>query len=101
MLNRSVLFALLLFPMESWAQSPSHDFRSKLDAYVAPLIDLGVFSGTVLVARGDSVILEQYYSMADIEQRIPNGPRSVYRISSVSKSFTKALMGRLVDRKIL
>jgi CubicO group peptidase (beta-lactamase class C family) len=101
MLNKSVFLALALVPARSWTQPSSTDFRSKVDAYVAPLVDLGVFSGTVLVANGDSVILEQYYSMADIEHGIANGPRSVYRISSVSKSFTRALVGCLIDRKIL
>ena len=101
MLNKFVVPLIVLFPTGLWAQQRPQDLQSKLDAYVAPLVDLGVFSGTILVARGDSVIVEQYYSMADVEHGLANGPRSVYRISSVSKSFTKALVGRLVDRKVL
>ena len=73
----------------------------KLDRYVAPLIDLQVFSGTILVARGDKVVLERSYGFADVENEIPNRSTTVFRIASISKPFTKALVGRLVDQKIL
>ena len=72
-----------------------------LDRYVAPLVDLKVFSGTILVARGDRVILERSYGLADMEQGIPVRSSTVFRIASISKSFTRALVGRLVDQRQL
>ncbi len=72
-----------------------------LDQYVAPLIDLGVFSGTILVSRGGRTVIERSYGLADAENAIPVGPSTVFRIASISKSFTSALIGRLADQKQL
>ena len=72
-----------------------------VDAYVAPLIELRVFAGTIMVSRDDRVVLERNYGLASIEHGIPITSATRFRIASISKSFTKALIGRLVDQKLL
>lgn len=42
------------------------------------------------VVRGDRLTFARGYGMADLEQRVPLGPESVFRIGSVSKQFTAA-----------
>ena len=75
--------------------------ESRLDDFMKPLIELDVFSGAIAVAQGDRVILERYYGSAEIEHDIPNRRTTVFRVASVSKPFTRALVGRLADQKLL
>jgi CubicO group peptidase (beta-lactamase class C family) len=50
------------------------------------------FMGTVLVAKGDDVLLNRGYGMADMSWHIPNTPDVKFRIGSVNKQFTAALV---------
>jgi CubicO group peptidase (beta-lactamase class C family) len=56
------------------------------------------FSGAVLVARGDTVLLEKGYGQANVELGVPNTPRTAFRIGSVTKQFTAAAILRLHER---
>ena len=69
-----------------------------VDEYMGPLLELQVFSGTLLVARGDTIALERSYGLADVEQHVSFTDSTVFRIASISKSFTRALLGRLSDQ---
>jgi CubicO group peptidase (beta-lactamase class C family) len=91
--------SIALLSGSSGAQNLSQ--AERLDDYVAPLVGLGIFSGAVAVAQGDSIILERYYGKADIEHEIANRRETVFRIASISKPFTRALAGCLADRKLL
>ena len=56
------------------------------------------FSGSVLVARGDNVLYRGGFGLADREWRRPNGADTKFRLASITKPFTAALIMRLVDR---
>ena len=84
-----------------WRASSSRSFAAPVDAYVAPLIDLQVFSGTILAARGDSDLLDRSYGLADVKHGFSVKFGDVFRIASISKSFTKGVIGRLVDKHVL
>ncbi len=103
MLHTRILVVLaLLAPAAALAQIGAPEgLAPAVDAYVAPLRALDVFSGVVLVARGDSVLFQKAYGMADREQDIALTPGSVFRIASITKSFTRALAGRLAERGAL
>jgi len=58
---------------------------------------LGMFQGTVLVARGDTVLLRAAYGYADFEQSIPNVPNTRFRLASVTKQWTAAAVLRLIE----
>jgi CubicO group peptidase (beta-lactamase class C family) len=64
------------------------------DSYVAQQ----GFSGSVLVARGDTVLLSRGYGMASHEWAVPNAPDVKYLLASVSKQFTAAAVLRLADQ---
>jgi CubicO group peptidase (beta-lactamase class C family) len=51
--------------------------------------------GSVLIARGDRVLLSKGYGMADLEHGVPNTPATVFRIASVSKPITAAAVMKL------
>ena len=48
------------------------------------------FSGSVLVARGDKVLLSKGYGLADAAGGTANGPTTRFRIGSITKQFTGA-----------
>lgn len=96
-----LLLALaLLAPAAVVAQASGApgDLAPAVDAYLAPLRALDVFSGVVLVARGESVLFQKAYGMADREHDVALTSGSVFRVASLTKSFTRVLAGRLAER---
>lgn len=61
---------------------------ANLDAYFDKMGQQNLFSGAVLVARGDEVLLSEGYGLADRKQEIPNTPQTRFRIGSLTKQFT-------------
>jgi len=55
------------------------------------------FMGAVLVARGDQVLLDKGYGQADLAWGLPNAPDVKFRIGSITKQFTAALVLMLRD----
>lgn len=53
------------------------------------------FSGAVLVKKGNTDLLRKGFGMANEAQQIANDPQLVYRIGSVTKSFTAMAMIQL------
>lgn len=53
---------------------------------------------TVAVARDGELILEKGYGAADVEMGVVAGPGTVYRIGSITKQFTAAVVMRLVEQ---
>lgn len=62
--------------------------EQQLDAYLSGLEQEGTFSGAVLVARGDALLLSKGYGMADHAQHIANTPQTRFRLASLTKPFT-------------
>jgi CubicO group peptidase (beta-lactamase class C family) len=56
------------------------------------------FMGTVLVARGGTVLLDKGYGFANLEWDIPNSPTTKFRLGSVTKQFTAASILLLEER---
>jgi CubicO group peptidase (beta-lactamase class C family) len=53
--------------------------------------------GSVLVAKGDEILFEQGYGMANLELNVANTPQTVFRIGSITKAFTAALILNLQE----
>jgi CubicO group peptidase (beta-lactamase class C family) len=56
----------------------------------------GDFSGVVLIAKNDKVLLNQAYGFADRERKIPNTIDTRFHLASVGKMFTSIAIARLV-----
>jgi CubicO group peptidase (beta-lactamase class C family) len=83
----AILFACV--PVQTPTATPiSQDVISSIDAYLSNLAEEGSFSGAVLIAQGDNVLLSAGYGMADIENDVPNTPKTRFRLGSVTKQFT-------------
>jgi CubicO group peptidase (beta-lactamase class C family) len=88
------VFAMLVYGSPaSHAQDPA-----RLDQIVQSYVDDKNFSGTVLVARDDRVLLNKGYGHANREWAIPNGPDTKFRIASLTKQFTAAAILLLAER---
>lgn len=70
-------------------------------AYVHSLEAAGALTGAVLLARGDTVILQGGFGLADEESGAPNTPQTRFRIGSITKQFTAMGVLILQDRGLL
>lgn len=68
-----------------------------MDALLAKYNKAGVFNGSVLVARGDEVLYRGAVGKAVIEWDVANTPDTRFRIGSVTKQFTAALILQFVE----
>lgn len=80
------------------APSTEGERMARLDAYAAGLAALDRFSGIVVVARGDEIILERAYGLADRGFRVPNTVDTRFNVASIDKIFTALAAARLVEQ---
>lgn len=71
-------------------------FAERADRFVRRYVGMEVFTGAVLVARGDTVLFRKAYGLADREAGVVNTPTTRFRVASISKAFTAAAVARLV-----
>jgi CubicO group peptidase (beta-lactamase class C family) len=71
---------------------------ARMDQVVKELVDAKQFMGTVLVAKGDRVIVDKAYGSANLEWGTANTTNTKFRIGSVTKQFTAASILLLEER---
>ena len=71
---------------------------ARMDQVVQSYVTNKTFMGSVLVARGDEVLLSKGYGSANLEWNIPNSPSTKFRLGSVTKQFTAASILLLEER---
>jgi len=69
-----------------------------MDQVVQAYVEQGKFMGSVLVARGDQIILSKGYGSANLEWNIPNDSSTKFRLGSLTKQFTAASILLLEER---
>ncbi|MBG0826450.1 beta-lactamase family protein [Planomonospora sp. ID67723] len=74
---------------------------ARMHALVRAYARLGRFSGSVLAARGERVLLSKGYGLASHEHGLPNTPRTAFRIGSQTKTFTAIAILQLQERGML
>jgi len=74
------------------------DWQAQADSYLKHLVDGGSFSGSVLVAQNGKVQMARGYGYANREYEIPNTPDTKFRIGSLTKQFTAALILALEEQ---
>lgn len=76
----------------------SLDERAQIQAIQKHLDEsdaLGIHSGAVLVAKGDSILLDQAWGFAHSTTKIPNTTKMQYGTASVGKMFTAVAIAQL------
>ena len=69
----------------------------KIDGLLKQYYDYEQFNGSILVAEKGKIIYQKGFGMANMEWAIPNQPNTKFRIGSVTKQFTAALILQLVE----
>ena len=104
-----VLLGLLAATAPAVAQSPAAAsvasaakpiilLTQQLDDYVKLYEQAGLFNGSVLVADQGRVVLQKGYGLADRAAGTPNTPDTKFRIGSLTKQFTAALVLKLAEQ---
>lgn len=73
----------------------------KLNNYLNTLHETDNFNGNVLVAKGDTILLNKGYGMADFEQGIKTTPKTSLPIGSTTKQFTAMAIMQLVEKGLI
>jgi CubicO group peptidase (beta-lactamase class C family) len=84
---------LLTVPLLAKAQDVA-----RMEQLIRASVDNKTFMGSVLVARGDEVLLSKGYGSANLEWGIANTPATKFRLGSVTKQFTAAAVLLLAER---
>ena len=69
----------------------------RAEAFVRSFADLGRFNGVALVVDGREVILLQAFGLSDFTRNIGNEPTTRFRIASLTKQLTAALVLDLAE----
>lgn len=79
------------------------DVTAKLDEFMTAFNEncSYKYSGTILVAKGNEILLNKGYGMANYEEKIPNETDNVFAIGSLSKSFTAVAIMQLAEKGLL
>ena len=71
---------------------------ARMEQIVRSFADKNQFMGTVLVAKGDQVLLSKAYGSANLEWKVPNTTNTKFRLGSITKQFTAASILLLEER---
>lgn len=86
-----VLIGFLLLPRTLFG------LAGKLDKYVKSYVEIGRFSGSVLVAKEGKILLSKGYGMANYEHDVPNTSQTKFRLGSLTKQFTAMVVMQLQE----
>ncbi|HKP71004.1 MAG TPA: serine hydrolase [Pyrinomonadaceae bacterium] len=91
--------ALILLVLSTAANiALAQDKAGKIDELLKRYSEFGQFNGTALVAENGRVIIKKGYGYANFEWKIPNEADTKFRLASVTKQFTAAVILQLVEQ---
>ena len=70
----------------------------KVDSLILPLVNEGLISGTILIAKDSKIVFSKGYGLADRENNIANTPGTVFRIGSITKPITAIAIMQLHEK---
>lgn len=73
------------------------EMAGELETYLNKLTGADVFSGAVLLARGDRVLFEKAYGEANKDFKAPNNVNTKFNLGSMNKMFTSVAIAQLVE----
>jgi CubicO group peptidase (beta-lactamase class C family) len=74
------------------------EFLSQTRTFMTKLIDKGLFSGTLLVAKGDQVLLTMAAGEASKAFHVPNNIDTKFNLGSMNKMFTSTAIVQLAEK---
>lgn len=92
------LFCTGLFSLSAFAQTLD---KQKLDQYFDALAQSNKFMGSVAIARNGEIVYSRAIGYADVAAKIKPDVNTKYRIGSISKTFTSALIFKAIEENKL
>jgi CubicO group peptidase (beta-lactamase class C family) len=92
-----IISLLLAGPTPALSTEPV-SLLTTVDSFLRPYVESHNFSGMVLIAQGDSILMNTGFGMADYENAVPNTAETRFMIASVSKTYTVAAIVLLQER---
>src|SRR5207249_1768736 len=83
-------FPLLITVLSALFVGAAANEVSRMERVVRSYVACKTFVGSVLVAKGDKVVLSEGYGLASAETALSNTPATKFRIGSITKQFTAA-----------
>jgi len=80
------------------ATDPAPKLGELVQAYANSKVLTNEFMGSVLVAQGSKILLNQGYGSADLDWGVANTPDTKFRLGSLTKQFTSASILLLEER---
>lgn len=93
-----LIFLVALLPVTSFAQKFD---KEKLDVYFQTLENNNKFMGSVALSENGKIIYTKSIGFSDVESKTKPNETTKYRIGSISKSFTSALVFKAVEENKL
>jgi CubicO group peptidase (beta-lactamase class C family) len=94
----AVFFAALILIISAVSAEDSKEVStegiSNVDRYLNRAVENG-YSGSVLIALRDKILLTKGYGFADTEQKVPFTAETIFDIGSITKQFTAACILKL------
>jgi CubicO group peptidase (beta-lactamase class C family) len=90
--------ATLQMAQPSRVKAAGESLTARVDGYLKPLTTAFYFSGNVLIARRNTVLVRRTYGWADQNARIHNVLVSRFRLAGVTQQFTAMAMLMLQER---
>jgi len=97
MVRLVAMFILVLLVQDAWSHTPS--WVLEIDEYArAQLEKWSVPAASIAIVRDGGVIVTRGYGFRDLDRGLSADENTLYAIGSITKSFTAAAVGLLVER---
>ena len=93
----AVVFLFLLGITSCFAQ----DIKPQVDQLINAYMKMDKFTGSILIAKGDKVLVSKGYGMANRELGVINTQETKFRLGSVTKQFTAMAIMQLQEKGLL
>ena len=100
----SIVLMTIFFAGAAFAQNDHNSQQTiaqrlnEFSEYMDKITADELFSGVVLIAKGDNLIFEKAYGMADKSQNQPNNTDTKFNLGSIGKTFTSVAIAQLVEQ---
>lgn len=101
--TRATLFAVAwLFALAAHAQDDARHLEQAIDRHAEKFVREAPAAGlSIAVAHADELVYGKGFGFADLENQVPATPETLFRIGSITKSFTAAAILQLVEQERL
>lgn len=92
------MWSLIVLVLSTGASAQSNKAK-KIDKFISEFVKANQFGGQILAAENGKVIYEKAFGLANADFTIPNQLNTRIGIASITKSMTKIIMIRLIEKK--